>query len=104
MKKETNEVTNIIKIEYFNVTIEANNEEKIKVGDTYQCIITVSTNDFENSATNAILKFNLPEEMEYKSFIYDSGKIPNKISTKGNVLEVNIGEVSGVVIFQPIQR
>lgn len=95
MKKETNEVTNIIKIEYFNVTIEANNEEKIKVGDTYQCIITVSTNDFENSATNAILKFNLPEEMEYKSIIYDSGKIPNKITTKGNVLEVNIGEVSG---------
>lgn len=33
--------------------------------------------------------------MEYKSIIYDSGKIPNKITTKGNVLEVNIGEVSG---------
>ena len=52
-------------------------------------------NDIENSATNTILKITLPTEMEYKSVTFEDGKVPNKVNVKGNVLEINIGEVSG---------
>lgn len=93
MKAETNEVTNIIKISYFNVNIYANNEEKIQVGDIYECLINISTNDFENDATNAILKINLPEEMEYKSVAYEGGTTPNKVLVKGNTLQINLGTI-----------
>lgn len=93
MKAETNEVTNIIKISYFNVNIYANNEEKIQVGDIYECLINISTNDFENDATNAILKINLPEEMEYKSVAYEGGTTPNKVVAKGNTLQINLGTI-----------
>lgn len=93
MKAETNEVTNIIKISYFNVNIYANNEEKIQVGDIYECLINISTNDFENDATNAILKINLPEEMEYKSVAYEGGTTPNKVVVKGNTLQINLGTI-----------
>lgn len=95
MKAETNEATNIIKVEYFNVMMISGNTEKIKVGDEYQCSISVSTNDFTNNATNATLKFTLPDEMAYKSITYSNGSVPNKINIKGNKLEVNIGEVGG---------
>ena len=93
MKAETNEVTNIIKISYFNVNIYANNEEKIQVGDIYECLINISTNDFENDATNVILKINLPEEMEYKSVAYEGGTTPNKVVVKGNTLQINLGTI-----------
>lgn len=93
MKAETNEVTNIIKISYFNVNIYANNEEKIQVGDIYECLINISTNDFENDATNAILKINLPEEMEYKSVAYEGGTTPNKVVVNGNTLQINLGTI-----------
>lgn len=93
MRAETNEVTNIIKISYFNVNIYANNEEKIQVGDIYECLINISTNDFENDATNAILKINLPEEMEYKSVAYEGGTTPNKVVAKGNTLQINLGTI-----------
>lgn len=93
MKAETNEVTNIIKISYFNVNINANNEEKIQVGDIYECLINISTNDFENDATNVILKINLPEEMEYKSVAYEGGTTPNKVVVKGNTLQINLGTI-----------
>ncbi len=33
--------------------------------------------------------------MEYKSVTFEDGKVPNKVNVKGNVLEINIGEVSG---------
>ena len=93
MRAETNEVTNIIKISYFNVNINANNEEKIQVGDIYECLINISTNDFENDATNVILKINLPEEMEYKSVAYEGGTTPNKVVVKGNTLQINLGTI-----------
>lgn len=95
MEFDTNEVTNIIKVDYFNASISSNNEGPIKVGDTYECTINVSTNDIENSTTNTILKITLPAEMEYKSVTFDDGKVPNNVNVKGNILEINIGEVSG---------
>ena len=50
--------------------------------DIYECLINISTNDFENDATNVILKINLPEEMEYKSVAYEGGTTPNKVVVK----------------------
>lgn len=93
VETETNEVTNIIKVDFFNVAMYANNQNKIQVGDTYECLINISTNDFENDTTNAILKFTLPNEMEYKSVTYESGTVPNKVDVKGNILEISLGTI-----------
>lgn len=93
VETETNEVTNIIKVDFFNVAMYANNQNKIQVGDTYECLINISTNDFENDATNSILKLTLPNEMEYKSVTYESGTVPNKVDVKGNILEISLGTI-----------
>ena len=93
MKAETNEVTNIIKVDFFNVAMYANNQNKIQAGDTYECLINISTNDFENDVTNSILRLTLPSEMEYKSVTYASGTVPNKVNVKGNILEINLGTI-----------
>lgn len=93
VETETNEVTNIIKVDFFNVAMYANNQNKIQVGDTYECLINISTNDFENDTNNAILKLTLPNEMEYKSVTYESGTVPNKVNVKGNILEISLGTI-----------
>lgn len=93
VETKTNEVTNIIKVDFFNVAMYANNQNKIQVGDTYECLINISTNDFENDATNSILKLTLPNEMEYKSVTYESGTVPNKVDVKGNILEISLGTI-----------
>lgn len=93
MKAETNEVINIIKVDFFNVAMYANNQNKIQAGDTYECLINISTNDFENDVTNSILRLTLPSEMEYKSVTYASGTVPNKVNVKGNILEINLGTI-----------
>lgn len=93
VETETNEVTNIIKVDFFNVAMYANTQGKIQVGDTYECLVNVGTNDFENDVTNTILKLTLPSEMEYKSVTYESGTVPNKVNVKGNILEINLGTI-----------